>query len=163
MYFYPERTRRKGKSQFVKEGQEMLHREIWKFFNGEIPPGQAIHHIDGNTLKNVIQNFECIKENAHNSEHNKRKWQNPEYRKKMMESMKIGRIKILEEKRKKIEERIITITELLRADGTLTIEKLVEKTQLTEGKVNLVLKELQQRKIIMRIGPHCFGGKWEVI
>lgn len=37
-----------------------LHRDVWKFHHGPIGPGGTIHHKDGNTLNNQIENLECL-------------------------------------------------------------------------------------------------------
>lgn len=42
-----------------------LHRAVWEFFNGLIPEGFIIHHIDGNPDNNDILNLECIPEHLH--------------------------------------------------------------------------------------------------
>lgn len=38
----------------------MVHRVIWQLFNGEIPEGFVIDHIDGNGSKNHIDNLRCV-------------------------------------------------------------------------------------------------------
>ena len=35
-----------------------LHREVWKYHNGEIPKGYHVHHIDSNKNNNSIDNLE---------------------------------------------------------------------------------------------------------
>lgn len=73
-YKYPEsksRSRRKYYyiNNFVK-GITTLHREIWKFYNGQIPIGFHIHHKDGNTDNNDISNLDCVSLKNHNQLHN---------------------------------------------------------------------------------------------
>jgi hypothetical protein len=51
------------------KGIEALHREIWKFYNGEIPKGWHVHHKDGNYLNNDISNLEAISPEQHRAEH----------------------------------------------------------------------------------------------
>lgn len=51
-----------------------LHRAIWVEKNGPIPPGHHIHHKDGDTFNNKIENLECISASEHLSEHG---FQNP--------------------------------------------------------------------------------------
>jgi hypothetical protein len=47
-----------------------LHRYTWERERGPIPPGGCIHHVDGNTLNNAIENLQCIATlGAHISEH----------------------------------------------------------------------------------------------
>lgn len=42
-----------GKAQYV-------HRLVWKLFNGEIPEGYEINHIDGNKSNNKLSNLELM-------------------------------------------------------------------------------------------------------
>ncbi len=42
-----------------------LHREIWKNNFGKIPKGFHIHHKDGNTFNNSVNNLECISASNH--------------------------------------------------------------------------------------------------
>lgn len=44
-----------------------VHRVIWEIFNGPIPKGMVIDHLDGNPLNNCISNLEC-KTQKHNSQ-----------------------------------------------------------------------------------------------
>lgn len=37
-----------------------LHRLIWETFNGEIPKGYEIDHIDGDTSNNSLSNLRCV-------------------------------------------------------------------------------------------------------
>ncbi|MGR7993849.1 HNH endonuclease signature motif containing protein [Xanthobacter sp. ZOL 2024] len=50
-------------------GVEALHREIWKQHFGPISSGFQIHHIDGDTLNNSIENLECISGDEHKRIH----------------------------------------------------------------------------------------------
>lgn len=36
-----------------------IHRIIWELFNGAIPEGMLIDHLDGNPHNNIISNLEC--------------------------------------------------------------------------------------------------------
>lgn len=63
------RTRYSPHSFHRKRGVESLHREIWKFYNGPIPAGYHIHHIDGDPLNNAIENLECLSEEEHRAKH----------------------------------------------------------------------------------------------
>jgi hypothetical protein len=46
-----------------------LHRYIWSKVNGDIPEGHDIHHRDGNTGNNSIENLECISRSNHSRIH----------------------------------------------------------------------------------------------
>ncbi len=54
---------------YRKGGVEALHREIWKQHHGPIPEGHHIHHIDGDTGNNAIDNLECLPGAEHLSRH----------------------------------------------------------------------------------------------
>lgn len=46
-------------------GKNLLaHRIVWVLFNGEIPEGYVINHIDNNSLNNKIENLELISQKA---------------------------------------------------------------------------------------------------
>jgi len=72
---YPESKRRTdsiyytASSCYYKQGIRRLHTEIWKDKHGEILKGYVIHHKDGNSLNNNIENLECIKRESHQSSH----------------------------------------------------------------------------------------------
>lgn len=53
-----------------------LHRDIWMAYNGEIPLGYHIHHIDGNRFNNDISNLECIDGKEHLRHHMKERAKN---------------------------------------------------------------------------------------
>lgn len=61
-YYWPHDSHR-------KRGVGALHVEIWKFHNGTIPKGNHIHHIDGNTLNNDINNLACLTPAEHGAAH----------------------------------------------------------------------------------------------
>lgn len=46
-----------------------LHRAVWEFYNGAIPRGCHIHHIDGDRTNNNIENLACVQASEHISEH----------------------------------------------------------------------------------------------
>lgn len=52
-----------------------VHRIIWEMFNGEIPEGMLIDHLDGNPHNNVLSNLSC-KTCAGNSRNRKRQVNN---------------------------------------------------------------------------------------
>jgi hypothetical protein len=51
------------------ENCEAVHRQIWRAHFGEIPKGSYIHHKDGDTLNNVIENLELVSPRKHNIIH----------------------------------------------------------------------------------------------
>lgn len=57
------------KSEFVKYGGKLLHRVVWEHFNGQIPSGFHIHHINGNKADNSIENLEAISASDHSTHH----------------------------------------------------------------------------------------------
>mgnify|MGYP001773351432 CR=1 FL=1 len=65
-------TRPQGKKYYrnTKVGMD-LHRYIYKFYNGDIEKGFHIHHIDGDTENNNIENLLKIDGTIHLIEHNK--------------------------------------------------------------------------------------------
>ena len=64
-----------------------LHRVMWEHVNGDIPDGFDIHHIDGNWLNNSIDNFECIPQSAHMSNHSKQWHSDPENKKNVIKHL----------------------------------------------------------------------------
>jgi len=42
-----------------------LHRAVWAYYNGEIPPDYDIHHIDENPANNDIANLQCLTKSEH--------------------------------------------------------------------------------------------------
>jgi len=50
---------------------ERLHRAIWKYHHGSIPRGMVVHHIDGDSLNNDIDNLALMTRPAHASHHHK--------------------------------------------------------------------------------------------
>lgn len=54
-----------------------IHRIIWELFNGSIPEGQIIDHIDGNRSNNALNNLRLVSqsENMNNAQKNNHKGQ----------------------------------------------------------------------------------------
>ena len=44
----------------IKQKSYLCHRIVWELFNGEIPDGMIIDHIDQNPLNNKIENLRCV-------------------------------------------------------------------------------------------------------
>jgi hypothetical protein len=77
-----------GRTYYQYEGRyftshtRKMHRDVWAFYNGEIPKGHHIHHIDGDVTNNDISNLKLMEASAHLSmELKKRHKQNPEWSK----------------------------------------------------------------------------------
>jgi HNH endonuclease/NUMOD3 motif len=65
-----------------------LHRDVWEHYNGLIPKGYVIHHIDHNPSNYDITNLEMMKWGAHNRGHALTQGTSDETRKKMSDSHK---------------------------------------------------------------------------
>ena len=63
-----------------RRGAKQLHRAVWEYYNGAIPKGYHIHHVDGNVDNNDISNLECVRAWEHLSHHAKKNLENEEYR-----------------------------------------------------------------------------------
>ena len=48
---------------------ERLHRYVWQYHNGTIPPKHEIHHIDHNKNNNDISNLQCLHRTEHRRLH----------------------------------------------------------------------------------------------
>jgi hypothetical protein len=67
---YPDSKRRQLRVYFWrhdkwKESPIALHRQIWIDLKGPIPKGFIVHHRDGNTFNNSIDNFELLSPKNH--------------------------------------------------------------------------------------------------
>jgi hypothetical protein len=51
--------------------KEYMHRYVWKYYNGDIPDGYHVHHVDGDKSNNDIKNLQLIKKEEHLSMHAK--------------------------------------------------------------------------------------------
>lgn len=74
-----------------------MHRLVYEAFNGKIPEGMVIDHVDGCKTNNNLSNLRCVtpKENCNNpvtmsrnAEKNRRLAQDPEFRKKHAEAVR---------------------------------------------------------------------------
>jgi hypothetical protein len=54
---------------YYSRGTKRLHRVVWEYYNGAIPPDCEIHHKDGNPHNNDISNLACIPHGQHKAEH----------------------------------------------------------------------------------------------
>lgn len=48
-----------------------MHRDVWRFHHGPIPPDHHIHHRDGDRGNNDVANLECMHGSAHISKHSR--------------------------------------------------------------------------------------------
>lgn len=53
----------------TKERPRRLHVHVWEKYNGPIPKGGQIHHIDGNKDNNEIENLQLLTKREHDYEH----------------------------------------------------------------------------------------------
>lgn len=65
---YPE-SKNQSQRKYFKRITKFLHRAVWESVHGDIPKGFHIHHIDGDTRNNAIENLECINPKDHASRH----------------------------------------------------------------------------------------------
>lgn len=47
------------------EDRELMHRYVWIFYNGFIPKGFDVHHVDGDRSNNSIDNLNLIEHTEH--------------------------------------------------------------------------------------------------
>ena len=69
---YPDSENQANRAYFLGsiDGKAVrLHQEIYKFYRGKIPRGFHVHHKDGNTLNNSIDNLELKLKHDHHSGH----------------------------------------------------------------------------------------------
>lgn len=46
-----------------------LHRAVWEHANGPVPEGCHVHHINGDTLDNRLENLDCLPADKHREGH----------------------------------------------------------------------------------------------
>lgn len=70
---YPESKHRNGRVYWVRTkpggGAKYFHVDLWEHYNGPVPEGYHIHHIDHDPLNNDISNLACISPTAHAEHH----------------------------------------------------------------------------------------------
>lgn len=49
--------------------RKRMHRYVWEYYNGIIPSGMTIHHIDGDKSNNDISNLELLSRSEHATYH----------------------------------------------------------------------------------------------
>ncbi len=56
---------------YFRKRRAFLHRDVWRYHNGDIPARHHIHHIDRNGSNNAIANLGCMDGSEHLSMHQK--------------------------------------------------------------------------------------------
>lgn len=71
-----------------RRNAKSLHVAIWEYYSGKkVPKGYCIHHKDGNTFNNSIDNLECVEISKHLSEHSKKNWEKKEFRERGIQQL----------------------------------------------------------------------------
>ena len=52
--------------------QAIVHRVCWEYYHGPIPSGHVVHHENGNTLDNRVENLACMTPSEHARLHKNR-------------------------------------------------------------------------------------------
>lgn len=63
-------------------GERLLHRAVWVEKHGPIPERHVIHHKDGDWRNNDIRNLQAVQISKHCSRHMRKRFKNPEYRRR---------------------------------------------------------------------------------
>jgi len=72
----------------ISQKKYQVHRLVWNVFNGEIPDGYHIHHIDENPQNNHLDNLALMPSNEHLKMHKTGKHRSKETKQKMSISKK---------------------------------------------------------------------------
>lgn len=62
-----------GHARYFARAGKLLHRAVWEHFNGPIPSGWHVHHIDEDTCNNNVSNLECLPAEEHRAKIHARK------------------------------------------------------------------------------------------
>lgn len=49
----------------------LMHKYVWEYYNGKIPKGYEVHHIDRNRANNDISNLQLLTQEEHKALHSK--------------------------------------------------------------------------------------------
>lgn len=71
LWFDGKRYTRKEDGHYRGYHGKYLHRAVWEHFNGEIPKGYVVHHIDGDKSNNDIKNLQLLNHIEHKKLHKK--------------------------------------------------------------------------------------------
>lgn len=71
LYFNDQKFTRDDKTGYYQHSKtrQRMHRYVWEFYNGEIPEGFDIHHLNGDKANNSIENLRMIPRSEHMSFH----------------------------------------------------------------------------------------------
>lgn len=64
---------------YFTRGCKKLHREVWKYYHGDIPKGYHVHHIDEDTANNDISNLEMLEGSEHLHLHMQERMKDPAF------------------------------------------------------------------------------------
>ena len=64
-YLYPELSHRSEGRYFSPSKGKRLHIAVWESHNGPVPEGYHVHHKNGCTTDNRIENLECLDRHEH--------------------------------------------------------------------------------------------------
>src|SRR5690606_21816580 len=85
--FNGKRYRLYKNERYYSRGCRRMHEVVWESRNGKRPEGYHIHHKDGNTHNNDIENLSLVRASLHHRfESKKRHKEDPEYSKKFHEA-----------------------------------------------------------------------------
>lgn len=59
----------RSKGYFCSDDNHRLNRDVWEFYNGPIPEGYIVHHIDEDKANNDISNLELVEWGEHTKKH----------------------------------------------------------------------------------------------
>ena len=71
IWFNGKRYTRQKNGRYIGSYGKILHRDIWEHFNGKIPKGYVVHHVDGNPSNNDISNLKIMTQSEHIKLHQK--------------------------------------------------------------------------------------------
>ena len=61
---------------YFSKGNKRLHRIVWEYNKGVIKKGYHIHHVDGDTFNNKIENLNLVNEKLHSKFEGKKRFKN---------------------------------------------------------------------------------------
>lgn len=69
--------------------RKRMHVYVWEYYNGKVPDGYHVHHVDGDKSNNEIENLRLEKAFDHMSYHAKQNYKNnPEKYKELLETIR---------------------------------------------------------------------------